>query len=91
MLSWIAAVLLLAAFGCSSQPGDGEPKAPAPYNVLFIAIDDLRPELGAYGASHMVTPNLDRFASTARLFVAASHPEVVNELLAQIEANQPLY
>ena len=30
-------------------------------NVLFIAIDDLRPELGAYG-SHVPTPNLDRFA-----------------------------
>ena len=91
MLTWIAAVLLLAAFGCCSQPGDSEPKAPAPYNVLFIAIDDLRLELGAHGASHMVTPNLDRFASTARLSVAASHPEVVNELLAQLEANRPSY
>src|SRR5690606_28577575 len=38
-------------------------------NVLFICIDDLRPELGAYGASHMKTPHLDRLASEGRLFM----------------------
>ena len=37
-------------------------------NVLFIAVDDLRPELGCYGEDHIKSPNLDRFASTARLF-----------------------
>lgn len=37
-------------------------------NVLLIAVDDLRPELGCYGAKHMVTPNLDRFAASGRLF-----------------------
>jgi len=37
-------------------------------NVLFIAIDDLRPELGSYGEQHMVTPNLDRLAAQGRLF-----------------------
>lgn len=37
-------------------------------NVLLICVDDLRPELGCYGEAHMVTPNLDRFASTGRLF-----------------------
>ena len=37
-------------------------------NVLLIAVDDLRPELRCYGARHMVTPNFDGFASTARLF-----------------------
>jgi iduronate 2-sulfatase len=31
-------------------------------NVLFIAVDDLRPELSCFGASHMVTPNFDRLA-----------------------------
>ncbi len=40
----------------------------APYNVLFIAVDDLRPELKCYGLSHMVTPNIDRLANSGRLF-----------------------
>lgn len=32
------------------------------YNVLFIAIDDLRPELGSYGFDKAQSPSLDRFA-----------------------------
>eukprot|EP01031_Cornospumella_fuschlensis_P044724 gene44724-54694_t len=40
-------------------------------NVLFIAIDDLRPELGCYGASHMQTPNVDRLAKEGLLFERA--------------------
>ncbi len=39
-----------------------------PPNVLFIAVDDLRPELGCYGEAHMVTPNIDSLASQGRLF-----------------------
>lgn len=31
-------------------------------NVLFIAIDDLRPEIGCYGNDEMKTPNIDRLA-----------------------------
>src|SRR4029434_11271044 len=33
------------------------------YNVLFIASDDLRPELGCYGNQLIKTPNIDRLAS----------------------------
>jgi len=40
-------------------------------NVLFIVVDDLRPELGCYGAAHMKTPNLDRLASSGVLFERA--------------------
>lgn len=32
-------------------------------NVLFIAVDDLRPELGCYGKPEMHTPNIDRLAA----------------------------
>ncbi len=32
-------------------------------NVLFISIDDLRTELGAYGAKRALTPHLDRLAA----------------------------
>ncbi len=38
------------------------------YNVLFIAVDDLRPELGCYGADYAQTPNMDKLASTGMLF-----------------------
>jgi arylsulfatase A-like enzyme len=43
----------------------------APLNVLFIAVDDLCPELGCYGAAHMKTPHLDRLASQGMLFERA--------------------
>jgi arylsulfatase A-like enzyme len=35
--------------------------------VLFISVDDLRPELGSYGAP-VVTPNIDRLAATGYRF-----------------------
>ncbi len=45
--------------------------AAQPLNVLFIAVDDLRPELGCYGAEHMKTPHLDRLAAQGMLFERA--------------------
>lgn len=40
-------------------------------NVLLIAIDDMRPELGCYGAKHVHSPNIDRLASTGTVFTRA--------------------
>ncbi len=37
-------------------------------NVLLIAVDDLRPELGCYGQSYMHTPNMDKLAEKSRVF-----------------------
>lgn len=37
-------------------------------NILFIAIDDLRPELGCYGSNIAITPNLDKLATEGLLF-----------------------
>jgi len=37
-------------------------------NILFIAFDDLRPLIGAYGEPEPITPNLDAFAKEAVLF-----------------------
>jgi iduronate 2-sulfatase len=41
---------------------------PTVTNVLFIAIDDLRPELGCYGGKQVKTPCLDKLASTGVRF-----------------------
>jgi iduronate 2-sulfatase len=40
-------------------------------NVLFIPIDDLRPQLGCYGHRQMVTPNMDRLAAEGTAFTRA--------------------
>ena len=37
-------------------------------NVLFFAVDDLRPEFGCYGFSSVKSPNLDRIAKQGMVF-----------------------
>ena len=46
---------------------DGNTSVAKP-NILFIAIDDLRPELGCYGSPIANTPSLDKLASQGLLF-----------------------
>ena len=40
-------------------------------NILFIGVDDLRPELGCYGADYIHSPNIDRLADEGVLFERA--------------------
>ena len=44
------------------------PVAAQPLNVLFIASDDLRNDLGCYGHPQVKTPNLDRLAKRGLVF-----------------------
>ena len=37
-------------------------------NVLFVAVDDMRPDLGCYGTDFIKTPNLDRLAAGGLVF-----------------------
>ena len=37
-------------------------------NVLFIMVDDLRPELNCYGKKEIISPNIDRLAADGVLF-----------------------
>lgn len=39
-----------------------------PPNVLFIIVDDLRPQLGCYGKTDMISPNIDKLAANGVLF-----------------------
>jgi len=48
----------------------GDPDATR-LNVLFIAVDDLRLELGCYGDQHIKSPNIDRLASEGLQFQRA--------------------
>jgi len=64
MKRWIATlIVLLATTGAASS-------AQQP-NVLFIAVDDLRPQINCYGKSFMHTPYLDRLAQHGVLFERA--------------------
>lgn len=59
--AWVLARLLFLALATAAAA------APRP-NVLFLAIDDWRNDLGALGVAHAKTPQLDAFAKTARVF-----------------------
>lgn len=53
----ICFALLSIAATAQAPPVDPRP------NVLFIAVDDLRPSIGCYGDPHAITPSIDRLAS----------------------------
>lgn len=53
---------LMLVFSSNIASADAQP------NVLFIAIDDLRTELGCYGHPHVQSPHLDVLASQSVLF-----------------------
>lgn len=59
------ATLLL---GCASTSHAEPEKKHNRFNVLFIAVDDLRPELGCYGVDYVDTPHIDKLASTGITF-----------------------
>jgi len=62
------AILLCLLFGVATAQTHASEK---PMNVLFIAIDDLRPELASYKADGIQTPHIDRLAAQGLQFNAA--------------------
>ena len=61
----LTASLVVMLVLCALSSAHGAEKR---MNVLFIAVDDLRPQLACYGQSQMKTPNIDALAKRGLLF-----------------------
>lgn len=55
-------LLVVILNSCDQKPNQTPP------NILFIAVDDLRPELNCFGASHIISPNIDQVAGAGIIF-----------------------
>jgi hypothetical protein len=60
---FVASLLLILTQSFSFAQTKAKP------NILFIAIDDLKPLLGAYGNTYVKTPNMDRLAKMGTTFL----------------------
>ncbi len=63
ILSLVTALVLLPVAAWGAEQGR--------FNIVFIAVDDLRPEIGCYGSPLAKTPNIDRLAARGTTFVRA--------------------
>ena len=68
--------LFIMTLGCKPKLANIEPTKQRP-NILFIAIDDLRPELGCYGSDMAISPNIDALAANGLLFNNAYCQEAI--------------
>ena len=59
---------ILALLGVAANFSFAADPAPLKPNVLFIAVDDLRPELGCYGRDYIKSPNIDGLARSGMVF-----------------------
>lgn len=58
--TFVILILLCSAYSLLAQSNKS--------NLLFIIVDDLRPELNCYGESQIKSPNIDKLASEGFLF-----------------------
>ncbi|MCK4564972.1 MAG: sulfatase [Verrucomicrobia bacterium] len=62
-ITTLMSALLVLVFHCSGEEGN------TARNILFIAVDDLKPVLGCYGDTLIQTPNIDRLADAGTVFL----------------------
>lgn len=69
---WLPVIASTLVFisSCSSKNTNSTAEKSKP-NILFIPVDDLRPEFGAYGDEFVITPHMDRIASQGVTFKRA--------------------
>ncbi|MDE3741023.1 sulfatase [Maribacter polysaccharolyticus] len=65
-------LIVLTLIGCTDKKGTAsvakEQLAKKP-NILFLSIDDLRPDLGSYGNKEIKTPNIDALAASSMVML----------------------
>jgi len=66
-----AVLFLLLSCVLFAMPVNAQDGASGRPNVLFIAIDDMKPELGCYGSSEVLSPSIDKLASQSTVFLNA--------------------
>jgi iduronate 2-sulfatase len=68
VLCW---VFIWLCVGCTANYSvkQGQAKPEQAKNILFLFIDDLRPELKSFGAKHIHSPNIDELAQNSRIFL----------------------
>ncbi len=71
-LWFLLGILLLPGFLVSQNQAKTPKK-----NILFIAVDDLKPLIGAYGDKFAITPNMDKLADEGFLFQQAYTQQAV--------------
>ena len=62
-------LLLLTLFVFITE--NARAQATRQYNVLFIAVDDLKPDIKSFGYKETVTPGLDKLAKSSTIFTSA--------------------
>ncbi|WP_111706194.1 sulfatase [Lutibacter citreus] len=67
LINLLPVLLLIIVFSCKPADNNKPTKTKKP-NILFLAIDDLRPELGCYGSELALSPNIDKLASQGLQF-----------------------
>ena len=76
-MSRLQAISVMLAFAVASVaearacPQGESQQAKSRPNVLFVSVDDLRPEIGCYGSTIIQTPSFDTFAKTGATFMKA--------------------
>ena len=63
-LAFAAFLLFFPLASLQARENQRDPRV----NVLFIAVDDLKPLLGCYGDEQVISPNIDQLAGTGTIF-----------------------
>ena len=68
-VGWASASACASLLGVAGPArGETQGRQEKRMNVLFIGVDDLRPQLGCYGQKQILSPSLDRLAGEGLLF-----------------------